>query len=71
VWFAVLLVGGGHFGVATWMLWSLVAGCAMCASAVVLRSRPVRSSTPPITPRPLGLRTSPLFPARTNTVLRH
>jgi hypothetical protein len=75
VWFGVLLVGGGHFGVATWFLWSLVAGCAVCAGAAVLRSRPVRASAPPIAPRPLGLRT-PLFvarpaAARTNTALRH
>jgi hypothetical protein len=71
VWFAILLVGGGHFGVATWMLWSLIAGCAVCGGAVVLRSRPVRSNAGPIEPRPLGLRTSPLFAARTDTALRH
>ncbi|MCW3038290.1 MAG: hypothetical protein JWM31_195, partial [Solirubrobacterales bacterium] len=35
-WQAVLLVAGGHVGPLTWVLWSLVAGCAVCAGIVAL-----------------------------------
>lgn len=35
-WQAVLLVAGGHVGPVTWLLWSAVAGCAVCAAIVAL-----------------------------------
>jgi hypothetical protein len=35
-WQGVLLVAGGHVGPLTWILWSIVAGCAVCATIVAL-----------------------------------
>lgn len=35
-WQAVLLVAGGAVGPPTWLLWSVVAGCAVCAGIVAL-----------------------------------
>jgi hypothetical protein len=36
VWQAVLLIAGGDVGPVTWLLWSTVAGCAVCAAIVAL-----------------------------------
>jgi hypothetical protein len=39
VWFALLLVAGGHTGPLAWVLWSVVAGCVACAVVVAWRGR--------------------------------
>jgi hypothetical protein len=36
LWVGALLIGGGHVGVITWLLWSLVGGCAVGAGAMAL-----------------------------------
>lgn len=47
-WQAVLLVAGGHIGPVTWLLWSVLAGCAVCAATVALHpgAAPVDRSVP-------------------------
>ena len=39
VWFWTLLVAGGHVPFGAWVLWSLLAGCAVAAALVALRGR--------------------------------
>jgi hypothetical protein len=39
LWAGVLLVGGGHVGPLTWLLWSVVGACFVAAAAIALRSR--------------------------------
>lgn len=51
LWFGVLLIGGGHVGVATWLLWSVVAACFVAALAIALRRRPDRGGEPQVTVR--------------------
>ncbi|HEU4975386.1 MAG TPA: hypothetical protein VFT50_09880 [Baekduia sp.] len=40
VWFWTLLVAGGHVPLGSWLLWSLVWGCAISAGILALRGRP-------------------------------
>jgi hypothetical protein len=39
VWFWTLLVAGGHIPVGSWVLWSLLWGCAVAAGLVAIRRR--------------------------------
>ena len=39
-WQGVLLVAGGHIDPLTWILWSVIAGCAVCAAIVALHPGP-------------------------------
>ncbi|WP_205696283.1 M28 family peptidase [Conexibacter sp. SYSU D00693] len=45
-WLAVLLVAGGQLSVATWLLWSVVGACAVCALVVAARRPPPEPGTP-------------------------
>jgi hypothetical protein len=39
VWFWTLLVAGGHIPIGSWVLWSLLWGCAVAAALVAVRRR--------------------------------
>jgi hypothetical protein len=39
VWFWMLLVAGGHVPIGSWVLWSLLWGCAVAAALVAVRRR--------------------------------
>ncbi len=39
VWFWTLLVAGGHVPIGSWVLWSLLWGCAVSAALVAVRRR--------------------------------
>ncbi len=52
-WQAVLLVGGGGVGPWTWILWSSIAGCGVCAAIVALHP-----GQPPVDRSPHEPRTS-------------
>jgi hypothetical protein len=51
LWFGVLLIGGGHVGVFTWVLWSVVGACFVAAAAIALRARPEDRTEPDVTMR--------------------
>ncbi|MCW3014157.1 MAG: hypothetical protein JWO02_1249 [Solirubrobacterales bacterium] len=48
-WQGVLLVAGGQIGPVTWILWSVVAGCAVCATIVAVHpgQQPIDRTVPP------------------------
>jgi hypothetical protein len=46
VWFWTLLVAGGHIPIGSWVLWSLVWGCAVAAALVAIRRRRPRDEEP-------------------------
>ncbi len=51
-WQAVLLVAGGGIGPLTWVLWSVVAGCGVCAGIVALHpGQPPVDRTVPLAPQ--------------------
>jgi hypothetical protein len=50
VWQAVLLVAGGHVGPLIWVVWTAIAGCAVCAAIVALHP----GARPPQGPRGAG-----------------
>jgi hypothetical protein len=45
-WFWTLLVAGGHVPVGSWVLWSLVWGCAVAAGLVAIRRRRPQDEEP-------------------------
>jgi hypothetical protein len=49
-WQAVLLVAGGHVGPLIWLVWTAIAGCAVCAAIVALHP----GERPPHGPRGAG-----------------
>jgi hypothetical protein len=46
VWFWTLLVAGGHVPIGSWVLWSLLWGCAVAAGLVAIRRRRPRDDEP-------------------------
>lgn len=50
LWQAVLLIAGGQIGPLTWLLWTGIAGCAVCAGIVALHP----GERPPQGPRGAG-----------------
>jgi hypothetical protein len=46
VWFWTLLVAGGHVPIGSWVLWSLLWGCAVAAGLVAARRRRPRDEEP-------------------------
>jgi hypothetical protein len=46
VWFWTLLVAGGHVPIGSWVLWSLVWGCAVAAALVAIRRRRPQDDEP-------------------------
>jgi hypothetical protein len=46
VWFWTLLVAGGHVPVGSWVLWSLLWGCAVAAALVAVRRRRPQDDEP-------------------------
>jgi hypothetical protein len=45
-WFWTLLVAGGHVPVGSWVLWSLLWGCAVAAGLVAVRRRRPQDEEP-------------------------
>jgi hypothetical protein len=45
-WFWTLLVAGGHIPIGSWVLWSLLWGCAVAAALVAVRRRRPRDDEP-------------------------
>jgi hypothetical protein len=46
VWFWTLLVAGGHIPIGSWVLWSLLWGCAVAAGLVAVRRRRLQDEEP-------------------------
>src|SRR4051794_33789259 len=46
IWFWTLLVAGGHVPLGSWVLWSLVWGCAAAAGLIAVRRRRPRDEEP-------------------------
>jgi hypothetical protein len=40
LWQGVLLVAGGGIGPVTWLLWSVVGACAVCAVRIAIKTTP-------------------------------
>jgi hypothetical protein len=46
IWFWTLLVAGGHIPIGSWVLWSLLWGCAVAAALVAIRRRRPQDDEP-------------------------
>jgi hypothetical protein len=46
IWFWTLLIAGGHIPIGSWVLWSLLWGCAVAAALVAIRRRRPQDDEP-------------------------